>query len=126
MEMAEDLEQFEDPNLKAVLRRAVGAPPDRPDLRARIAALVEQEIRAASDGNGASAAPLRTTFAEPRRLHPMRWLAAAAVLLIAVGSGWFLYQRHHEAEEREEYLQANNMLLKDMIKAQQNAAGDVK
>src|SRR2546426_592552 len=123
--MAEDPQQFEDPNLKAVLRRAVGAPPDRPDLRARIAALLEQETRAASEGNGA-AAPLRTTFAAPRRLHPMRWLAAAAVLLIAIGAGWFLYQRHHEAQERQEYLQANNILLNDMIKAQQAAAGDVK
>jgi hypothetical protein len=124
--MAEELEQFDDPNLKAALRRAAGALPNRPDVRARIAALVESETRAASDGNGAVAPPLRIAPAAPRRLHPMRWLAAAAVLLIAVGSGFFLYQRHHEAEERAEYLQANNILLKDMIKAQQGAAGEVK
>src|SRR4051812_34544272 len=109
--MADELEQFEDPNLKAVLRRAVGAPPRRPDLRARIAEMVEKETRSGSGGNGAAAGPLPMTLAA-RRLHPMRWLAAAAVLMIAVGSGWFLYEQHREAQEQAEYMQANSALLK--------------
>jgi anti-sigma factor RsiW len=46
-----------------------------------------------------------------------RWVAsAAAILLVASLAGGYAWHRHHEAEEREEYLAANLPLFRDMIR----------
>ena len=108
--MPETPNQFDDPNLKASVRRALGngAPGASPELRRRIVDLIERET-----GGGV---PLRLT-PRPFRTRWMRWAVAALIALAATVAGGYLWHRHHEAEEREEYLAANLPLFNDMIRA---------
>lgn len=107
------LPEFDDPQLKALVRRAGLGEGATPDLRDRIAGLIARETQAAP-------APPR---AERSRRINFTWMAAAAAILLLVSlGGGYVWHRHHEAEEREEYLAANLPLFKDMIRVQGGAS----
>lgn len=110
------LPEFEDPQLKAIVRRATlgGGGGATSELRDRVAGLVARETQAA---------PLRPV--RPWRAR-LAWVAmAAAILAVASVGAVYLWQRHHEAAEREEYLAANLPLFTDMIRehGRSDAAG---
>ena len=106
------LPEFDDPQLKVTLRRATAGAGATSELRDRMAGLIAREM-------GADAPPVRS----PWRIRPA-WIAtAAAILLVASLGGGYLRHRHHEAEEREEYLAANLPLFNDMIRAHAGTAG---
>src|SRR5690348_3090324 len=98
--MSHPMTEFDDPNLQAAVHRAARGTGADADLRARMTALVARET---SDETAVDRQPLRLA---PRR-SPARWIAAAAVLLLASALGGFAWHRHHLAEEAEEYLAAN-------------------
>jgi hypothetical protein len=110
--MSDPTPEFDDPHLKATLRRALGGATADAGLQAAMAELVSRETR--GGGGGPAALPL---FKRP----VVRWVAAAAVLLIVAGGGGVLWQRHlHEVEEAQS-LAANLPLFHAMIDAQQSA-----
>jgi len=101
------LPEFDDPQLKALVRRAGLGGGATPDLRDRIAGLIARETQGAPSPR-----------VERRLRLNFTWVAAAAAILMVVSlGGGYLWHRHHEAEEREEYLAANLPLFKDMIRA---------
>jgi len=114
-------QQFDDPNLKVALKRAVGPAGASAELRNRVAGLVARESAATPmpTTTHASTQTWRGSERSPIRLLPMRWLAVAACVLIAAGTAVVIYQRHHQANEQQEYLEANRTLFNDMIKTEQ-------
>jgi hypothetical protein len=121
--MASETSQFEDPDLKEAILRVRGGHRARPELVDR----VKQALAAATEspGNGSapastSAAPLRLVGGAPAHTGSRVWvigrrLAVAASILVAFGLGMVVQQVRHEAHEREEYLEANQGLFRDMI-----------
>ena len=100
------LPEFDDPQLKALVRRASPGGGATSELRDRIAGLIARESQ-----------PAPAVRAESRWRLNFQWIAsAAAILLVMSLAGGYVWHRHHEAEEREEYLQANLPLFRDMIR----------
>jgi hypothetical protein len=81
--MREDSEQFDDPGLRAAVRRAVGSESAPPSLRTKVAGLIAPAVDAVADGP-------RASHAAPRRRLVInsgvwRLTGAAACVLLAVG-----------------------------------------
>src|SRR3954467_4395980 len=110
------LPEFDDPQLKAMVRRASLGGGATSDLRDRIAGLITREAQAVP--------AMRPGVANRWRLN-FTWIAAAAAILLVVSlGGGYAWHRHHEAEEREEYLAANLPLFKDMIRVHGGVPGE--
>src|SRR5687767_4947275 len=84
--MRSDEREFDDPALRAALRRAAGEETAPPELRSRIRTLLEQGGLAAA-WSGAAPARSRTSFREwwARWQSPIYASIAAAVVVIGVG-----------------------------------------
>lgn len=116
--MAGELTQFEDPQLKAAIQRVRGGHTARPELVDRVrhglaAAMAESEQKVAAP------IPIRPTIS--RRWVIGRRLAIAASVLLAFGLGMVFQQVRHEAHEREEYVEANRDLFREMVAAHTGA-----
>jgi hypothetical protein len=113
--------EFDDPNLKATLRRLSAGVTADPPLRASVAELIARET-----GYIESRADVAGTIG-PAKAGGRRFFrrAVAATLLIAsgiaVGVAW---HRHHQAEEAAEYLAANLPLFNQMVATCDAPAGD--
>src|SRR5687767_8885886 len=118
--MSQDPVIFDDPRLKAAIRRARGSHAARPELVSR----VRERLAAAMAEEDASAqAPARDNLriGPSRRWVIVRRLAIAALILLAFGAGIVFEQVRHEAVEREEYVAANQGLFREMIAAHTGA-----
>jgi hypothetical protein len=117
--MADDLVQFDDPDLKAAIVRVRGGHTARPELVDRVRQSLATAMGEPGNGSGHAppdASPMRIPHAGPStRWRMIRRLAVAASILLAFGLGMVFQQVRHEAAEREEYLAANHGLFRDMI-----------
>jgi hypothetical protein len=112
--MNETLPEFDDPQLKETLRRAVGGTyAAEPGLRARVEALVAR--RPAADAPAADA-PAAARGWRP----PVRWAAAAVLTIGALTATTRLWQNHRHQKEHEEYFAANLPLLNAMTLAEES------
>ena len=118
--MSAELTEFDDPQLKAAIQRVRGGHAARPELVDR----VKQGLAAAmAEGGRAPPAPLpiRPAAAPGRGWAIGRRLAIAASILVAFGLGMVFQQVRHEAHEREEYVEANHDLFREMVAAHTGA-----
>ena len=78
-----------DNDVDRVLRKGYDAPPPRPEFAAALRNRLRQELRATHAAAAPSAAPATATLAASAAVRPLPrawpWLAAAAVLIVAVG-----------------------------------------
>lgn len=84
--------QFEDPALKAALKRVAGGETAPAHLRARVAAAIDSARRA-----DATKSALTSAVKRDWRNNPLVGLAAAAMLIIAIG---LIYNHFREQEDR--------------------------
>src|SRR3954467_5181564 len=106
--------EFDDPNLKVTLHRAFQGRTASPETKSSIADLIARELNTAPQAPAAptSEAPALPFFRRPA----LRWaLAAAAVLILAVGAGIPAWRHHVEERERAEELAANLPLFQTMV-----------
>jgi hypothetical protein len=123
--MSKDPVTFDDPALKAAIQRLRGGHTARPELVNRVReslhdAVPEQDVPAPI--------PLRPGVTSRSRVLGRR-LAVAAAIALAFGLGMVFQHARHEAEEREEYVQANQGLFREMVAAHSGAdaaAADVQ
>jgi hypothetical protein len=116
--MAGELTQFDDPQLKAALQRVRGSHKARPEL----VDSVRQGLAAAmAETDEKVPAPIPIRPAVSRGWVFGRRLAIAASILLAFGLGMAFQQVRHEAHEREEYVEANRDLFREMVAAHTGA-----
>jgi anti-sigma factor RsiW len=110
-------DNFEDPQLKLALRRALAPDPVSDDLKQRIERIVGGE---ASRQTGSTAKPHELPRRSFIRRPAFRRIAIAAMLLITVVLIKVLIDQRHHAAEHELYLQANLSLFRDMVHAEES------
>jgi hypothetical protein len=115
--MAGEPIQFDDPQLKGAIQRVRGGHVARPELVDRV-----KQSLAAAMAEAHAPAPLPIRPVGPSRGWAIgRRLAIAASILVAFGLGMVFQQVRHEAIEREEYVEANRGLFREMIAAHTGA-----
>jgi anti-sigma factor RsiW len=128
--MTQENVPFDDPGLKAAIRRLRGGHAASPELAQRVAAALAAAPDADSlpDDNSpphTDSPPDPDATEAPTPLRPaQRWvrrLAVAASVLLFVGAVGALLKVRHDRHEAEEYLGANAGLLREMAEA--HAAG---
>jgi hypothetical protein len=114
--MSDVPQQFDDPDLKAALKRLHGSHTASDRLRALVAEKMAAELVA--DASVTIAPELKPSRSTAMRIHsgfrPLRWLAAAAVLAVIIGGIWG-YQRHRASQATEALYARNDELLDGMI-----------
>jgi hypothetical protein len=118
--MTQENVPFDDPGLKAAIRRLRGGYAASAELANRVAAA----LAAAPDADfmpRADASPDADAAEAPPRLRPAQWwvrrLAVAASVILFVGAVSAFLKVRHDRHEAEEYLEANAGLLREMAEA---------
>ena len=122
-------DQFDDPSLKAAIKKIEGGHKARPELRDLLTKRLAEQRQSQGSSEPSEEAPvedprppIRLPNHNPFRIG--RWLAIAAAVLICIGGGWGYHHWRQIQEEREEYAK-NDALLDAMIDVQNDGiAGD--
>jgi len=118
--MTQENVPFDDPGLKAAIRRLRGGHTASPELAKQVAAALvavpDTDIAARADGS-----PDPDAAEAPTPLRPAQWwlrrLAVAASVILFVGAVSAFLKVRHDRHEAEEYLEANAGLLREMAAA---------